>query len=494
MPATTVNWGAVARLFAYDRGAPVMFNTGPFLLLFTLFFAVYMCLHRWPAVRRGYLLLFNFYFYFMACGTYIWLLAATVLLDYWLGLRIEKASSQQQAKAWLTAGIVLNLGALAYFKYTNFSIEVLNLFAGKSFSALAIFLPIGISFFSFQSISYKVDIYRKQLQACSSLPDYAFYLTFFPHLVAGPIVRARDFLYQIHTPLRQDKAFVAGGFFLVVQGFFKKAVLSDYVAQYVDMVYARPLGFSGLEVLMAVYGYALQIFCDFSGYTDMAIGLAALLGYTLCDNFDSPYRAADITDFWRRWHISLSSWLRDYLYIPLGGNRQGPWRQALNQFATMVLGGLWHGASVRFILWGAAHGVALVVHKVWRVSALGSRVPNTGLVRFLSWLVTFHIVAACWILFRAPDMKTANLIVYQVLYHANFSTYLLPFVAARPLFVVVLAGGFGLVLLPRTLKNRAKQAFIAAPWVLKVALLLAVIQISLEMGIQGVQPFIYFQF
>jgi D-alanyl-lipoteichoic acid acyltransferase DltB (MBOAT superfamily) len=226
----------------------------------------------------------------------------------------------------------------------------------------------------------------------------------------------------------------------------------------------------------------------------MAIGLAAVLGYKLCDNFNSPYQAADITDFWRRWHISLSSWLRDYLYIPLGGNRHGKARQALNQFLTMLLGGLWHGASPRFLLWGGAHGVALMVHKLWQSSAMGRAIPANRFVRLLGWVLTFHVVAALWVLFRAPDLKTANLVAYQVLYHANFWSYVVPFWQARPLLVVVMAGAFVLTLLPLSIKDPARQWFVRAPWLLKMVAFLAVIQLSLEMGIQGVQPFIYFQF
>jgi D-alanyl-lipoteichoic acid acyltransferase DltB (MBOAT superfamily) len=259
-------------------------------------------------------------------------------------------------------------------------------------------------------------------------------------------------------------------------------------------VYARPLSFSGLEVLLAVYGYALQIFCDFSGYTDMAIGLAAVLGYKLCDNFHSPYQAADITDFWRRWHISLSSWLRDYVYIPLGGNRHGKNRQYLNQFLTMLIGGLWHGANVRFILWGGAHGLALVGHKMWQNTRVAKSLSGQTWVKWVGGILTFHLVAALWILFRAPSVKIADYIAYQILYHANFYAYVQPFWAARPLLVVVLFGGFFLVFLNRKIKDRIRQLFIASPWLVKIASLLIVIQLCLEMGTQGVQPFIYFQF
>lgn len=490
----TPNWQALGALFAYDRGSPVMFNTGSFLLLFTLFFTVYAVVYRWPVVRRTYILLFSFYFYFMACGSYVWLLGATLLVDYAVARLIESAHSRGAAKAWLASSIVLNLAALGYFKYTNFLLELFHLATAQPVAHLDIFLPIGISFFTFQTISYKVDVYRGELKATRSLLDYAFYISFFPHLVAGPIVRAKDFLYQIHAPLMLDRAFVGQGFFLVVQGLFKKAVVADYVAQYVDLVYANPAGFSGFESLMAIYGYTLQIFCDFSGYTDMAIGLAALMGYKLCENFDSPYKAYNITDFWRRWHISLSSWLRDYVYIPLGGNRHGKFMQAVNQLLTMLIGGLWHGASLRFIVWGGAHGLALVGHKLWRSSAPGKALPDNGFTRLLGWLLTFNIVAGLWILFRAPDMATASRVFMNVFNDADFLAFVQPFWTARPLFVVVLVGGFVLSLLPKAWKEGVERTFIRVPLLVKIAALLVVVQLTLEMGSQGVQPFIYFQF
>src|SRR5690606_35141846 len=266
-------------------------------------------------------------------------------------------------------------------------------------------LPIGISFFTFQSLSYTIDVYRKDLTPTRSLLDYAFFVSFFPLLVAGPIVRASYFLPQLQQPLLVTREAFGRGVFLILAGLVKKAVIADYISvNFVDRVFDNPALYSGLENLLAVYGYALQIYCDFSGYSDMAIGIALLLGFQFPNNFNfnSPYRSLSITEFWRRWHISLSTWLRDYLYISLGGNRRGRLRTYLNQFITMVLGGLWHGASLRFLLWGAMHGVGLAVHKIWM-----SWTKNTWLGRsswagsFLSWILTFHFVCFTWIFFRA---------------------------------------------------------------------------------------------
>ena len=236
--------------------------------------------------------------------------------------------------------------------------------AEKPFTPFDIILPVGISFFTFQSLSYTLDLYRNRIRPVERLVDYVFYVSFFPQLVAGPIVRARDFLPQIFRADFVSRAMIGEGLFLIISGLFKKAVISDYISiNYVDRIFDNPLLYSGIENLLGVYGYALQIYCDFSGYSDMAIGIALLLGFRFNINFDSPYKSATITEFWRRWHISLSSWLRDYLYISLGGNRKGKLRTYVNLMLTMLLGGLWHGAALQFVLWGALHGVSLAIHK-----------------------------------------------------------------------------------------------------------------------------------
>lgn len=266
---------------------------------------------------------------------------------------MERATVRWQRKTWVAVSLLINLGLLCYFKYTNFLCGFFASLTGGTFTAMDIFLPVGISFFTFQSLSYTIDVYRKEITPLTNLLDYAFYVSFFPQLVAGPIVRARDFIPQIRCPLFVSKEMFGKGIFLIVSGLFKKAVISDYISiNFVERIFDNPTLYSGVENLMGVYGYALQIYCDFSGYSDMAIGIALLLGFHFNMNFDSPYKSASITEFWRRWHISLSSWLRDYLYISLGGNRKGKIRQYANLIITMFLGGLWHGASWNFVFGG----------------------------------------------------------------------------------------------------------------------------------------------
>ncbi|SVC07926.1 uncharacterized protein METZ01_LOCUS260780, partial [marine metagenome] len=309
---------------------------------------------------------------------------------------------------WCSLGT--NLGMLGFFKYADFFVDsfvdvLSDLGITVSATPLNIILPVGISFYTFQTMSYSIDIYRRVLEPTDRLLDFALFVGFFPQLVAGPIVRARDFLSQLAT---DDRSPIDTGraIRLILGGLFKKMVLADVLAaQLVDGVFADPGGATGLETLLAVYGYALQIYGDFSGYSDIAIGIALLLGFRFSANFDQPYRALSLRDFWRRWHISLSSWLRDYLYIGLGGSRRGRARTMRNLLATMVLGGLWHGAGWTFVLWGALHGVGLVVERlVWPEpnATVGGR-----LGRAIRGLVTFHIVCVGWVFFRSVDLERA---------------------------------------------------------------------------------------
>ena len=363
-------------MLTYDASQPLIFSSGLFLFLFAGFLFFYGFTRRAPMARIVYVILFSLYFYYKSSGIYFLLLVFASVSDYWIAHAIYKVRTQR-AKYWLVGlSVLVNLGMLGYFKYTNFLIEIANNLFGQGFLNFQnIFLPVGISFFVFQSMSYTIDICRGQLKPLNNWADYLFYLSFFPQLVAGPIVRAKDFIPQIRqNPLRVTREMFGMGVFLILIGLFKKAVISDYISlNFVDRIFDEPLLYSGFECLMGIYGYALQIYCDFSGYSDMAIGIALLLGFRFPKNFDAPYKSATITEFWRRWHISLSTWLRDYLYISLGGNRKGRIRTYFNLLVTMLLGGLWHGAAVRFILWGALHGIALALHKLWLSVVPGSK-------------------------------------------------------------------------------------------------------------------------
>ena len=359
---------------------------------------------------------------------------------------------------------------------------------GGEFHALDIFLPVGISFFTFQSLSYTIDIYRGELKPLKSLLDYAFYVSFFPQLVAGPIVRARDFVPQIHKPLLVTNEMFGKGAFLIMAGLFKKAVISDYISvNFVERIFDNPALYSGLENLLGVYGYTLQIYCDFSGYSDMAIGLALWLGFRFPQNFNTPYKSDSITDFWRRWHISLSSWLRDYLYISLGGSRKGEVRTYVNLIITMLLGGLWHGANWNFILWGALHGVAQAFYKFY------CKLRGSGLKRFVAIFITFHFVAFCWIFFRNATLENSFVMLNQMFTNFNFA--LLPqLVGGYGLVFFLMALGYIMHFLPDSWNQKCERGVIRLPLFLQAILFIVVIYIVIQVKSSDIQPFIYFQF
>lgn len=482
-------------VFLYDPHSPMIFSSGIFLWLFAAFIVVYLLLQRRTTARLMFVTLFSYYFYYKSSGTYFFLLAVVTVSDFLLALLMEHTVTRWKRKLWVVVSLCVNLGLLCYFKYTNFLLECWASLTGGSFSMLDIFLPVGISFFTFQSLSYTIDVYRREIKPLTNLLDYAFYVSFFPQLVAGPIVRARDFIPQIRRPLFVSDEMFGHGIFLIMSGLFKKAVISDYISvNFVERIFDNPTLYSGVENLMGVYGYALQIYCDFSGYSDMAIGIALLLGFHFNINFDSPYKSASVTEFWRRWHISLSSWLRDYLYISLGGNRKGKVRQYVNLIITMFLGGLWHGASWNFVLWGVLHGVALAVHKFW-MSLTGRKKgeQSHGIRRFFGVVVTFHFVCFCWIFFRNADFATSVDMLRQIF--TVFRPQLLPQLLAGYWEVFALMGlGYMLHFLPDNWERACTKTVIRLPLLGKAVLMIALIYLVIQMKSSDIQPFIYFQF
>ena len=499
LPATDGIMEKLQALLSYDASSPLIFSSGLFLFLFAGFMLIYNAFRRAPMARIVYVILFSLYFYYKSSGIYFLLLIFAATSDFLIAQGIYRVRSRA-AKRWLVVlSVMVNLGMLGYFKYTNFLVDIANQMFGQGFLQFQnIFLPVGISFFVFQSMSYTIDIYRGQLKPLGNWCDYLFYLSFFPQLVAGPIVRARDFIPQIRrNPVVVTREMFGTGVFLILTGLFKKAIISDYISlNFVDRIFDDPALYSGMECLAAVYGYALQIYCDFSGYSDMAIGLALLLGFRFPKNFDAPYHSATITEFWRRWHISLSMWLRDYLYISLGGNRKGRLRTYFNLLVTMVLGGLWHGAAIRFVLWGTLHGVALALHKLWLSVVPGAKVSGYQmhpLSRLAGILVTFHLVCFGWLLFRADSMRTVQLMLHQIT--DNFHLQLLPQMLAGYGGVFALVGlGYLLHMLPGRADAAARRAVVASPFWVQVLLLASVAWGVMQIQSSSIQPFIYFQF
>jgi alginate O-acetyltransferase complex protein AlgI len=383
-------------------------------IIFVKFFLVLLvvlalCRTRWR--RQLAILLASIIFYGYWNVWYLLLLATPSVIDYWCAMRISATPDAQRRKFWLLASIVSNLGLLAYFKYANFFLENVARLLGRELPLFHILLPVGISFYTFKTMSYTIDVYRGHIAPCKSWWRYAMFVTYFPELVAGPIVRASVFLPQMTRSLRPSWPRAYVGLQLVALGFSKKLLIADRLAIFVDAVFLRPAIYSTATIWSAVIAYALQIYCDFSGYSDIAIGISRIIGFDLPENFNMPYSSLSITEFWRRWHITLSQWLRDYLYIPLGGNRKGKFRTYVNLTITMLLGGLWHGASWTFVAWGAMHGLALAAHKLWLDSSKSRawQVPAP-----LAWAATFIYVCFCWVLFRAQDFSSAMLILRKM--------------------------------------------------------------------------------
>ncbi len=464
------------------------FPTIEFAGFFVVVFVLSWALMPHPSAWRPFILAASYFFYGWVDWRWVLLLMASSVVNTVAARVISTSPSQATRKRALIAAIVFDLGLLCVFKYLGFFVSEMDgaldsIGLGSPLPLVQIVLPIGISFFTFQAISYVVDVYRGDTRA-ASLVEVAILQAFFPHLVAGPIVRAEELLPQLRTP-RDPRAVLAGpAIFLVVGGLLKKTVIADELARsVVDPVYSDPGAHSAAELTLAFYAFAAQIYCDFSGYTDMAIGLALLLGYQLPQNFNRPYMALSLRDFWRRWHMTLSRWLRDYLYIPLGGNRGGNRRTYRNLMITMLLGGLWHGAAWTFLIWGGIHGAALSGERWARERFAGFRVPP-----WAAWLVTFHVVCIAWVFFRAPDLGTA----FDLLGGLGLSGPA-PLVTLPMVFLVVVA--IAIQAVPPGWWRDAEAWFVARPVAVQgVAAGVVIVIADAAVGQQGVAPFIYFQF
>ncbi len=437
----------------YNPDEPILFNSGFFLYFLTAFAGAFLLLHHKKRLRTIVFTLFSLYFFYKACGVYVVLVIIAAIVDFFLSNQIYQSKSTQVKKTLLTGSIVINLSLLVYFKYTDFFISILNDWQFTNISPLALTLPIGISFYTFENISYTIDVYRGEFKPVRSFWDYLFFLSFFPKLVMGPIVRAADFVPQIYKQYELTALQLANGALLIGGGLIKKVIISDYLyTNIVQQVYDAPMRYTGLECLLATYAYALVIYCDFSGYSDMAIGFGRWFGFDININFLSPYQSKSITEFWRRWHISLSNWLRDYLYIPLGGNRLGKKRQYINLLITMLLGGLWHGANFTFVIWGALHGAALAIHKLFS-ERLSLATYDGFIVRSLSVLLTFNFVCFTWIFFKASDVSTAFEIIHQIT--SNFGlTYIDKIINTYQLVLLMMLFGFIIHALPDNLLSK----------------------------------------
>lgn len=481
----------VGRMLAYEADHPMLFSSGLFWVLFLIFLPVYALLRSRRLQMVVYVVAFSLYFYYKSSAWFFMLLIITSVLDWCLSRIMADTRKLWKRRLCLWLSIGMSLSILGFFKYANFFLWNWNQMVEGNFQPLDIILPVGISFYTFQSISYIVDVYKGRVSPTETWIEYLFFLSYFPALVAGPIVRADYFLPQIQNRDHASREEMAAGLWLIILGLVKKAVVADYIAQYNDLIFASPTGYSGLESLMGVVGYVVQIYCDFSGYSDMAIGISAIMGFRLTKNFDFPYKSRNLTDFWRRWHISLSTWLRDYVYIPLGGNRRGTLRTYVNNFLTMLVGGLWHGAAWKFVIWGGMHGVGLIVHKALRPWLV--RIPDTWPVKAASWTLTMAYVSFLFIFFRAASFEDAWLIIRNIF--GNFDiAYLAPFVRVRYVWLIFVAMIIAVHSLPTRWINAAGDWFVRAPFGAKLAVFIVAVQLVVQFMSEDVMPFIYFQF
>jgi alginate O-acetyltransferase complex protein AlgI len=548
-------------------------EAGPVFMLWSVFavcIIYYSLRNRKTASRNAFLFAASLFFYYKTSGFFFLILVFSTLVDYLNGMGVYRARRQWQRKALVTLSISINLFVLFYFKYAYFFTDSYNQFLlsfnefwgttwgnylqvenvlaswandnfGGGFRVDKIFLPVGISFYTFQTISYSVDIYRRQVKPVYNILDFGFYVSFFPQLVAGPIVRAKDFipqLYKRHAISREDFGMAL---FWILNGLLKKAFLADFIANgFIDGVFEDPLRFTGFENLMAIIGYSLQVYADFSGYTDMAIGIALLMGFRLNTNFNSPYKALHVGEFWQRWHISLSSWLKDYLYIPLGGNKKGTvatyicigiimvvlvalsgslwlvtgivlatltgiflvlarffvafrgWANTnVNIMITMLFGGLWHGSSWNFVIWGGLNGLGIVVYKIWRkISPWES--ANHTLGRVWKIALTLSFITFTRIFFRAPDMEIARNMMVQIA--TQFHVRVIPqAIEAYWFYYLILVTGFIIHWLSADVKQWYRQLFVDLHWAWQAVICLGATYLAYQ-SLQAAQPFIYFQF
>ena len=468
----------------------MLFPTTSFAAFFAVVFPITWLLNDRNTWKKWFLVAASYYFYAFWKVEFTLLLLASSVGNFYAALWLGQLSDGRVRRIIFWFVVTANLGLLGVFKYYNFfAASLIDALAAAGVDAnvpfIEVALPIAISFLTFHALSYVIDVYDRTLKPAASLVDILLYISFFPHLVAGPIVRASKFLAQTTQRSLAADMQVAQSVFLILGGLFKKVIVANYLsADFVDGIFRAPTDFSSLDLLLGMYAYALQIYCDFSAYTDIAIGVASLLGYRFPQNFNQPYRALSVQDFWRRWHITLSTWLRDYLYIRLGGNRGGRLATWRNILITMGLGGLWHGASWNFIVWGLMHGVALVVER-----ALGlTGPPRSRIVAALMWLVTFHLVCFAWVFFRASSFEAALVYLGTLFSCAGWTTTMTPLVATLlglgALTQIVPAGWFA------ALQARYEAGSLAV----KVAVPFAAIFLIAAAAPGGIPPFIYFQF
>jgi D-alanyl-lipoteichoic acid acyltransferase DltB (MBOAT superfamily) len=548
--------------FVHMTADELAFNRLDFWMFFIFFMALFTFLHKNLLVRSMFITLASLFLYYKTSGFFVTLLALSVTVNFFLGKWIFRTQKTINRKWIIALSAVFNLFFLGFFKYAVFftdsynamfetNHEVWNYFAligndlfGKYSFETHIMLPAGVSFFTFQSISYVVDIYRKEIEPVRNYWDYAFYVTYFPHVLMGPIVRARDFIPQIYQPYRLTKDEFGGAVFLIMKGLFKKIVLADFIAtHFIDTIVDSPEGYPGFVSVIAMWGYSLQIYGDFSGYTDIAIGISKLMGFELLPNFNSPYKANSVADFWRRWHKSLGAWLKDYLYIPLGGNKKGTigtyiaiviififlifitgWfelifvyiglmsiyaiavlispkvktymHRDLNLLITMILGGLWHGASQNFVIWGAMNGLALVFYNHWKKISPYEK-SSWFIVHFWKIFLTFNFITFTRIWFRLKETGAPNNMLDRIWNHFDFKWETFTTLITNPNYVpvfLVMVLGFFLHWMPQRWKDFSVATFTRTPMAIQMIIIAVFCVVLYQAASDSFHAFVYLEF
>ena len=545
-------------IFLYDEHSPLIFTKMFFWIFFAVVLFGYSFICNRPKLRSLYLFLASLFFYYKSSGFFFILLVVNIILNYLIGNAIHRSEKEDKRTTYLVLSVFINLFILSYFKYTFFFVDAFNsmfgthlvatnylaglsnMLVGTQFNLSEIFLPVGISFYTFQTMSYTIDIYRRKLEPVKNIIDFGFYVSFFPQLVAGPIVRASEFVPQIYQKYSLTRYEFGSAVFMILKGLVKKIMIGDYIAvNFIDRVFTNPDMYTGFESLMAMFGYSLQLYCDFSGYTDIAIGVALLMGFRLSKNFNSPYKSKNCSEFWTRWHISLSSWLKDYLYIPLGGNRKATigtylnfgfillvimlmassWivtvailafalvlfllirfvpsvadgiKSNINRLITMLLGGMWHGSSWNFLVWGGLNGVGLIFDKYWQKISPFAKF-NGGFMNFIRVLNTFLFITVTWVFFRSQDFDTAIAMFKNVFTNFHFE-YVPAVIAAYYKVFILMAFGYLTHWFSGSLKDKWRDKFIATPHWVQAIVVLLVVFVVYQSICSDMQAFIYFQF
>ncbi|MBI5729847.1 MAG: MBOAT family protein [Ignavibacteriales bacterium] len=490
----------ITGLLKYKSGDPLLFNTSLFLILFFLFLVIYNLFKNNKRARIISLIVFSFYFYYKSTEYFAAILIVSAVINFFFGKWIADTENFSLKRIFLALALILNLVLLGYFKYTNFILQAISDLRGTEFNPFQIFLPIGISFYTFKALTYIFDIYYDTLKPTKNFLDFVLYLSFFPNVLMGPIDRAADFLPQINKESFISKEDLGRATFLICSGLLKTVILSSYLEDnFIGRIFEFPLRYTGVEILIAIYAYAIRLYCDFSGYTDLAIGISLFLGFKIMDNFNSPFKATSIADFWRRWHISFSKWLLDYLFKPvqISLRRWKIFGNIIGLIVTFFICGLWHGAGWNFILWGLYFGVlmsiALFLQKPKAKLYNALRINNTKFLRFFQIIITFHFIAFSFLLFRLNDLQIAKDMLSQIFefFHGKVA---LQFVEKMPLIFGLIVIGFISHFFPVKIEAVIKRSVTALPLAGKIILLALVIWLVAQFKSADIQPFIYFQF